>query len=232
VHDSFRRGLRLGAPFSVVSFLLAASFGVVAVEAGLSPLQAVVMSAVVHAGSAQFAALAIIGGGGGVAPAVLAGSLANARFLAMGIALAPSLPGPPWRRAAQGLANVDPSWVLANNGDGTFDRRLLFGATTPQYCGWVLGTLAGALGGDLIGGTERFGLDAIFPTFFLALLLTELRRPAARPVAAVGAVVALALVPFTPAGVPVLAAAATALVGLGGLGGPGSRPTRPPAAAA
>jgi len=217
VHDSYRRGLRLGAPFSVVSFLLSASFGVVAVEAGLSPLQAVVMSAVVHAGSAQFAAVAIIGGGGGIVPSVAAASMANARFLAMGIALAPSLPGRAHHRGLQGQANVDPSWVLANNGDGTFDRRLLFGATTPQYAGWVLGTLTGALAGDLLGGTERFGLDAIFPTFFLALLLGELRRPASRPLAVVGAVVALALVPFTPAGVPVLAAAATALVGLAGL---------------
>lgn len=212
--DSFRRGIRIGVPFSAVGFLLASSFGVLAVQAGFSPLQAVVMSAVVHAGAAQFAATAIVAAGGGIVSGVLASGLMNARFLAMGAALAPSLPGGPALRAAQGQTVVDPSWAVANNGDGTFDRWLLFGATAPQYVGWVVGTLAGALSGDLIGDTERFGLDAVYPTFFLALLIGELRRPGSRGVALAGAVIALALVPFVPPGVPILVAAAAALVGL------------------
>ncbi len=211
---SFRRGVRIGVPFSAVAFLLASSFGVLAAKAGFSPLQAVAMSALVHAGAAQFAATAIVAAGGGVISGVLAASLMNARFLAMGIALAPSLPGGPARRAVQGQAVVDPSWVVANNGDGTFNRWLLFGATAPQYVGWVTGTLAGAISGDLIGDTDRFGLDAIYPTFFLALLIGELRRPESRGVALAGAVIALALVPFVPPGVPILVAASAALIGL------------------
>ena len=211
---SFERGVRIGLPFSAVAFLLSSSFGVLAAKAGFSPLQAVAMSALVHAGAAQFAATAIVAAGGGVVSGVLAASLMNARFLAMGIALAPSLPGGPARRALQGQAVVDPSWVVANRGDGTFDRWLLFGATAPQYVGWVTGTLVGAISGDLIGDTDRFGLDAIYPTFFLALLIGELRRPGARGVALAGAVIALALVPFVPPGVPILVAAAAALVGL------------------
>lgn len=201
-------------PFAAVGFLLSSSFGVVAVQAGFSPLQAVVMSAVVHAGAAQFAALSIVMAGGGVVSGVLAASLMNARFLAMGVAVAPSLPGGPASRALQGQAVVDPSWAVANNGDGTFDRWLLFGATAPQFVGWVTGTLVGAISGDLIGDIGRFGLDAVFPTFFLALLIAELRRPGSRGVALVGALIALALVPFVPAGIPILVAAVAALVGL------------------
>lgn len=212
--SSLRRGVRLGLPFSAVAFLLSSSFGVVAVQAGFSPLQAVVMSALVNAGAAQFASTAIVAAGGGLVPGVLAATLMNARFLAMGAALAPSLPGRPLHRAVQGQANVDPSWAVANNGDGTFDRWVLFGASAPQYVGWVTGTLAGALGGDLLGDTDRLGLDAIYPTFFLALLIGELRRPASRVVALAGALIALALVPFVPPGVPILVAATAALVGL------------------
>lgn len=211
---SFRRGLRLGVPFSFVGFLLSLSFGVVAVNAGLSPLQAIVMSVVVHAGSAQFASVIIIGAGGGLVPALAAAGLMNSRFLAMGIALAPSLPGRPIQRGLQSQTVIDPSWVMANRGDGTFDRWLLFGATIPQYTGWVLGTVTGALGGGLLGDTDRFGLDAVYPTFFLALLVSELRDPRTRRVALAGGVIALVLVPFTPPGIPVLAAAITALAGL------------------
>lgn len=69
--DSFRRGLRAGVPFSIVGFLLSMSFGVLAIQTGFTPLQAIVMSAVVHAGAAQFAAAAIVAGGGGVVPGVL-----------------------------------------------------------------------------------------------------------------------------------------------------------------
>ena len=209
----------LGLSFSLVSFLLSMSFGVVAVDAGLTPLQAVVMSAVVHAGSAQFASVAIIGAGGGLVPAVAAAGLMNSRFLAMGVALAPSLPGGAVRRGLQAQAVVDPSWVWSNRGDGTFDRWVLFGATLPLYVGWVLGTSFGAWGGQLLGDTDRWGLDAIYPTFFLALLVAELRDRRMRVVALVGSAIALALVPFTPPGIPVLAAAVTALVGLA-RGGP------------
>ena len=212
--DSFRKGLRAGVPFSFVAFLLAMSFGVLAIQAGFSALQAIVMSAVVHAGSAQFAATAIVAGGGGLIPSVLAGTLMNARFLAMGIAVAPSLPDGPAVRALQGQTVVDPSWALANRGDGSFDRHLLMGATVPQYAGWLSGTVVGAFAGDVVGEIDRFGLDAIFPTFFLALLAAELREPRSRAVALAGAAIALALVPFTPPGVPVLAAGVAALVGL------------------
>ena len=217
--DGFRRGLGMGLSFSLVSFLLSMTFGVVAVDAGLSPLQAVVMSAVVHAGSAQFASVAIVGAGGGLVPAVAAAGLMNSRFLAMGVALAPSLPGGAVRRGLQGQTVVDPSWVMANRGDGTFDRWVLFGATLPLYVGWVLGTASGAWGGQLLGDTDRWGFDAIYPTFFLALLVAELRDRRTRGVALAGSAVALALVPFTPPGIPVLAAAVTALVGLA-RGGP------------
>lgn len=211
---SFRRGVRLGVPFAAVGLLLSSSFGVLAVQAGFSPLQALVMSALVHAGAAQFAATSIVVAGGGVVSGVVAASLMNARFLAMGAALAPSLPGGPALRAVQAQTVVDPSWAVANNGDGTFDRWLLFGATAPQYVGWISGTLLGAYGGDLIGDIERFGLDAVYPTFFLALLVAELRRPGSRGIALAGAVIALALVPFVPAGIPILVAAVAALVGL------------------
>jgi len=213
--ESFRLGLRLGIPFGAVGFVLSLSFGVLAVQAGFTILQAIVTSALVFAGSAQFTALAIVTGGGGIGAALTAATLMHSRFLAMGIALAPSLPGGPLRRAAEGQAVVDASWALANRGDGTFDRSLLIGTTIPQYASWLAGTVTGALVGDVIGDPDRFGLDVLFPTFFVAILLAELRRPRARVAALLGAGIALALVPFTPAGIPVLAAGAAALIGLG-----------------
>ncbi len=212
VPPRFLQGLRDGVPFAAASFLLSFSFGAVATAAGVPPLAAVVMSAVVYAGSAQFASIGVLAAGGGVGAAVLAAALMNSRFLAMGVALGPSLPGGRARRALQGQAVVDSSWALAARGDGTFDRTWMFGHSAAQYVCWVAGTGLAVVG---IGvDAQALGLDAVFPTFFLALLLGELRERSRVGLALAGAGLALALVPVSPPGVPVLAASAVALVGL------------------
>src|SRR3954453_691965 len=110
---SWRAGLRAGVPYALAGFLLSLSFGVLARDAGFSVVAAIVMSAIVFAGSAQFAAVSIVSAGGGLGAAVGAAALMNSRFLPMGIALAPSLPGGPVKRAAQGQAVVDASWAMA-----------------------------------------------------------------------------------------------------------------------
>lgn len=212
--ERLRAGARAGVPFAIAGGLLAVSFGVVAQDAGLSRTATILMSAIVFAGSAQFTAIAIVGAGGTVGAAVVAAALINSRFLPMGVALGPSLPGGPLRRAAQGQAVVDASWALSSRGDGSFDRWLLFGSSAVQYAGWVAGTAIGAFAGNALGDPARLGLDAIYPAFFLALLIHEARDGRARGVAALGAAIALALVPFAPPGVPVLVASLAALVGL------------------
>jgi len=213
--ERFWEGVRAGLPFAIAGGLLATSFGVLARDVGMPAWAAVLMSAIVFAGSAQIAALTILGAGGGLGAALGAATLMNSRFLPIGIAFAPSLAGGPLRRAAEGQAVVDVSLVVARDEDaGGYDRGMLFGSSAIQYLTWVTGTAVGAVAGAVIGDPETLGLDAIYPAFFLALLVTELRDGRAKGVAAAGAVIALALVPFTPPGVPVLAASLATLIGL------------------
>jgi 4-azaleucine resistance transporter AzlC len=193
--------------------LLGVSFGVVA-RPIMGPTAAIVMSLVVFAGSAQFAALAVLAVGGGALAAIIAGVLLNLRFVPMGIAIAPSMTHAVWERAARGQALVDASWALASRGEGRFDVDFLLGATLVQYPAWVGGTILGALGGTIIGDPKALGIDAIFPAFFLGLLVPELRKPGGKAVAAMGAAVALLLTPIAPAGVPIIAASLCALTGL------------------
>jgi predicted branched-subunit amino acid permease len=214
-HELRRRlgsGFRAGIPYSVAAFFLALSFGVLA-EPVLGGLETVTFSAIVFAGSSQFAALAVLADGGGAGAAIVAGVLLNARFLAMGIAFGPSTTGGPVARALQGQAVVDASWAMANRGGGRFDRDFLLGSTATAYPAWVLGTLVGVLAGDLLGDPEALGLDALFPAFFLALLVAEARDRTAIVVALTGAAIALALTPFAPPGVPILGATAAVLIG-------------------
>jgi 4-azaleucine resistance transporter AzlC len=211
--EAFREGWRHGFPYAVAAGIVALSLGVLAREVGFSILGATLFSALVYGGGAQFAALAVISGGGSVGSAVGSAALVNSRYLPMGIALAPSLTGGPLRRAVQGQPLVDSSWVHAKRADGSFDRWLLFGSSAPQWIAWVLGTLIGAVIGEVVD-PKAIGLDAVFPAFFVALLIKELNSRRAIGVALAAGMLALALVPLTPAGVPVLAAGAIALIGI------------------
>jgi 4-azaleucine resistance transporter AzlC len=201
----------------LATFVLGISFGVLARSLGWGIVAPIVFSVIAFSGSAQFAVVAVLGAGGGALAAIVAAILLNSRFLPMGVAVAPFLKGGPLRRALEGQAVVDASWALASRGGGRFDTEFMIGATLPQVVAWIGGTVIGVLSSDVVGNVERLGLDVIFPAFFMALLVDELRdgrRTIA--VALIAAVLSLAMVPWVPPGVPVIAACAAALLGLKG----------------
>jgi predicted branched-subunit amino acid permease len=203
--------MRRGVAFGIAVFAIAVSFGVLArpVMGSVAPIA---MSVVVFSGAAQFGSLAVLSAGGGTGAAIAGGVLLNARYLAMSVALAPSLRGRLRSRAGFAIAIVDSSWATASKGDGTFDPWYMVGVTVPQYIGWVLGTVLGVLIGPGLGNPQTLGLDALFPAFFVALLLAEVRGSRRIAAAGGGAGIALSLTPLVPAGLPILAAAAAAIV--------------------
>lgn len=211
--EHFRFGLRTGLGFAAAAFVVGISFGVVA-EPVMGSWAPIVMSAIVFAGASQFGATSVLADGGSAATAIATGTMLNARFLPMGVAAAAALRGSRRRRALEGQTIVDASWALAARGDRGFDREVLLGATLPQYPAWLLGTIVGVMAGGALGDPEALGLDAIFPAFFLGLLAAELRRPRAIPTIVIAGVIALALTPILPAGLPVLLSSCAALIGL------------------
>lgn len=232
-------GLRASVPIALPVAAVGMSFGLLAVPL-LGALPSVVMSAVVWSGTAQFAALSILSSGGGTALAAGTGLLANTRFLPMGFAIAPSMKGGPLRRLLTGAVLADASFVIGHRGGGRFDISAIAWAAPLQYLPWIGGTVVGVVGASAIGDPARWGLDVLFPVFYLSLLLPDLfperfqgggrrtRRGADGPsghgsrpqnlrpiiVAVFAAAITLTLTPIAPPGVPVLVAAAAALIGL------------------
>jgi 4-azaleucine resistance transporter AzlC len=208
-----RSGLRTGVSAGVATFAIGVAFGLLA-RPVVGGLAAIVMSLVVFAGSAQLTAVGVLASGGSVAAATIGGLLMNLRFLPMGVAAASAFRGRAWRRALEAQTLVDASWALALDDAGRVDRGLLIGATIPQAIGWWTGTAVGALGGAQLAHTRAIGLDAIFPAFFLVLLVAELRSGRAVVAAALAVTLVLVLTPHVPPGVPVVAAAGAAVLGL------------------
>ncbi|WP_201276534.1 AzlC family ABC transporter permease [Marisediminicola senii] len=222
----WRAGLRVGLGLSVGAFALALSFGAFAVSSGWPAWLVIVMSIVVFSGGAQFAAVTAMTGGGGVVSALGAAALINTRFIPMAAASARSLRGGPWRRAMEGQTIVDGSWVAAQRPDGTLDRATMFTATAVQWPAWVGGTVVGALFAPSTEFFRDYGLDVIFPCFFLVLLLDSLRgKPRHALVAIVAVAIGVAAIWFVPGGVALLLcgiAAGIAGVRASGTGGAAS----------
>jgi 4-azaleucine resistance transporter AzlC len=191
-----------------------ASFGLLARSSGLGVAAPLVMSATTFAGSAQFAVASILGSSGGAVAAIAAAVLLNARYVPISISVAPLFHGPRPRRLAEAQLIVDESWAISSRGGGRFDRRLLIGAGVLLYAAWVTGTAVGVAGGEALGNPNDLGLDGAFPALFLALLVPQLVGPRARLAALLGAGIAFALTPFTPAGTPIVAASIACLLGL------------------
>ena len=216
--EGYLAGIRAGLPFALLVGVVAVSFGALARSLGWGVLAPIMFSVVTFSVAAQFAVAAVLGAGGGVFAAVAAAVLLNVRFLPMGIAVAPFLEGGPLRRALEGQTILTTSWALASRGGGRFDRAFMIGATVPQYVAWTVGTAVGVLSHVVVEDVERLGLDVVFPAFFLAVLMRELRSGGKRTIAAtvIAAALSAVLVPIAPPGVPVLAACGAALLALKG----------------
>src|SRR5438132_241961 len=79
------------------------------------------------AGSPQVAAVSVLGAGGGVAAAVVAALLLNARYVPIGVTVAQSFRGHVLKRFGESQLVVDESRALAGGGTPRFDRRILLG---------------------------------------------------------------------------------------------------------
>ncbi len=211
-----RSAVRTAVSVSVATGLYGVSFGALSVAAGLDLPQTMVLSLLMFSGGSQFAAVGVVGAGGAVGAVVATAGLLGARNGLYGVQVAPLLGVRGWRRLLAAHLTIDESTAVATAQPTRAAARAGFWWTgAGVFALWNACTLLGALLGDALGDPRRYGLDAAAAAAFLALLWPRLSGPDARRVRAVAvaaAVLALALTPVVPAGVPVLAAAALAVV--------------------
>ncbi len=189
------------------------AFGVTAAGAGISTLQACVLSLLVFTGASQFALVGALAAGGNPFTAAAGAFFLGTRNAFYGLRLSQLLRLP---RAVRPLAAhwvIDETTAVALAQPDRKSARLGFTVTgLTLYALWNITTLLGALGAEAIGDTRAWGLDAAGPAVFLALLAPMLKTATERAVAALALVLGLGFLPVLPAGVPVLIAALAAPV--------------------
>jgi 4-azaleucine resistance transporter AzlC len=181
---------------------IALLFGALGVGKGLSILEAGLMSILVFAGGAQFAALELWTYPVPILALVFSTLLINARHVLMGASLAPKIRGFSLAQRLVGAwALTDEAWALA-------ERRALQRRLTPAYwfavsatlpVVWIVATFLGAWLGSFLGDPARLGADFAFTALFIGLIAGLWRgRATAITVAVSGAAAALAYVLLGP----------------------------------
>lgn len=187
--------------------VVGASFGAMAAAAGVAPELTIGMSLLVFAGGAQFLAVGVIGAGGGIAAAILAGLLLNARHLPFGLAVGAAFDRGWATRIVGSHLMIDESvaFALAQR-EPERRRRAYWMCGIAVFVCWNLGTALGVLAGGAVGDPNVLGLDAAFPAGLLALLLPSLADRVALRVALIGATIAVVATPLLQPGAGLLLA--------------------------
>ena len=202
---TFSEGFREGARDALPVVLAVTPFGVVAgvaaVEVGLSVAQAIGISYIVYAGTAQLAALQLIALGSPVAVILVTTLLLNLRFALYSAAFAGHLRAAPvWWRAVLAFMLTDQSMALGSQRYGRFPDRgakiaYYLGVSVPVGLVWTTASTLGVLlGGGLPAG---WSLDFAVPLVFLTLWVVAMVR-GTPPVWVAGAVAAAVAVLARP----------------------------------
>jgi len=203
VRDSLNLALAVGS--------YGAAYGAAAVAAGFSPLQASLFSLFTFTGGSQFAIAGVVAGGGTMLAALASGWLLGARNTLYAVRMRPIVAAHGVRRLVAAHLTIDESTAMSLSQTETSLRRLAFWVTgAGVFVFWNGATLLGAFGAKALGDPARLGLDAAVPAAFLGLLAPWLRSAGLlqRSIALIAALVAAALIPLAPPGVPVLASVA------------------------
>jgi predicted branched-subunit amino acid permease len=190
---TFLLGMRLFFPVAVSIASYGVVWGVLAGQAGLSPLEVVLMSGIVYAGSSQFVAITMWSPMGlPIASIVVATAIINLRMLLMTATLRPLFENvPAWKAALAMFLVSDEVWAMtmaqtAKDSSSVFLLRgdeptvgrdfsgpaFMLGCGTLAWIAWVGSTLTGRLAGAVIDDPATYGLDFAFTATFLALLFS------------------------------------------------------------
>jgi 4-azaleucine resistance transporter AzlC len=169
--------------------------GAAAVEAGFTDLQAVAMSGLIFGGASQLAAIELLNEGAPLVIVVLTAVVVNLRYVMYSAAIAPYFREftAKWRLFCSQFI-VDTTFAVAvteYERDESTDRLSYYlGEVATIYVGYVAGTAAGVLAGDLV--PDGLQLDFAVPLLFLALLVPSITDEATTAAAAVGGFAAVA----------------------------------------
>ena len=218
--NDFWQGIVSSGPILLGVIPFGITCGIMGMTAGLTPLETVLMSILVFAGSSQFIAITMLGAGiTSFSILVFTTLLVNLRHLMMGASLAQNLVSQPFsKRLLLSFLLTDEAYALTVSRihQSGYSASHHLGVSLSLYLTWAASTTTGVLVGSYIPDPLAWGLDFAMPATFLVLLLPRLKDRVSLLVCLVAAVTAVAGALYLP-GKWYMIAACLAAVLVGGI---------------
>ncbi len=202
------------ATLAFTYFAVGVTVSVAMVERGVPTGVTIVAAVMVYSATSELAYLAVDDVGGSMFAAVASGWLVASRFGLLAASLNRRFEGSPAQRAAAAFTALDPSVAVAIQEPTPKETKSTYWRVSfVLLFGFWAGSLVGLFLGNIMGDTDQWGLDAVFPAALLSIIGSLLRRSEGLLAGVTGAVACLALIPFAPGGLPILASSLGAVVG-------------------
>lgn len=186
----FLKGMRDGIPIGMGYFAVAFALGIAARKAGMSAVQAGIMSITMLASAGQYGAITVIAGGGGYLQMAVTTLIVNLRYLLMSCALSQKV-DPELGLGHRFLLSypiTDEIFGIAMTVPGRLNPFYNYGAATVAAPGWTLGAFLGAAVGAVLPRRVENALSVALYGMFLAIII-----PAARKNRIVAGIVAVSM---------------------------------------
>lgn len=172
------KGLRHGVPIAIGYLSVSFAFGIQATGAGLTSIQAILISLLNVTSAGQLAGLQLMTSGAGLLEMALTQLTINLRYALMSLSLSQKLDGSMTllHRLLLSFCNTDEVFAVASQQPGKIGRAYLYGLTNGPFLGWVLGTALGALAGGLLPPEITTALCIAIYGMFIAIILPPFRR--------------------------------------------------------
>ena len=185
---TFKQGCQEGFPIFVGYFPTAMAFGLVCRDLGMRIWEAVLFSVTNFAGSGQFLAANLIGGGALLAELFISVLLVNLRYSFMGAELNRNLEKGirGWRKALLAHGTTDEVFSVAVLHREPISKEYLAGLELTAYSGWVSGTAVGFLVGMILPPALQLAVGVTLYAMFSSLLAQEFHQKGFMVLAIVG----------------------------------------------
>lgn len=199
---NFKRGIQDGIPIGLGYFAVSFTFGMMAVSGGLTAWQAVLISLTNLTSAGQFAGLGIIVAGGSMWEMALTQLVINLRYCLMSFSLSQKLEKniSIGHRLAVAFGVTDEIFGVSASQEGRLSPWYNYGVMSMAIPGWTLGTLVGAVLGNVLPGFLVSALNVAIYGMFLAVIIP----PAKKNKAVLGVVIGAMAISTVFAVVPVL----------------------------
>ena len=170
--------MKAGIPIALGYFAVSFTFGMMAVQSGLTVFQATLISLTNLTSAGQFASLAIITAGGSLLELALNQFIINLRYLLMGFSLSQKLDRnyPFFHKFFVAFGITDEIYGVAASRPGKNSPWYHYGAMALAIPGWTLGTLVGAAAGQILPQIVMSALSVAIYGMFLAIIIPPAKK--------------------------------------------------------